>query len=102
MKKILFSIASIALLFNTNAQNPEIKDTLNSKKIYELGEVTVTVLQTKTSINTENNEQYNRVDVPNSLNILPAISLSNYGGRNEAAVFVRGFDLRQTPVFIDG
>jgi iron complex outermembrane receptor protein len=102
MKKLLLSIASFVFIFHTNAQNSETKDTLNSSKVYELGEVVVTALQTKTSINTENNQQFNRVDVSNSLNILPAISLSNYGGRNEAAVFVRGFDLRQTPVFIDG
>ncbi|CAG5074652.1 Vitamin B12 transporter BtuB [Dyadobacter sp. CECT 9623] len=38
----------------------------------------------------------------NALNILPGVSIANVGQRNESVVYVRGFDLRQVPVFIDG
>ncbi len=101
MRLFLF-IGCFILVLNSQAQNSGTSDSLKSPKVYELGEVVITANQTQSSISTEKNLQYNRVDVSNSLNILPSISVSNYGGRNEAAVFVRGFDLRQTPVFIDG
>jgi len=32
----------------------------------------------------------------------PGVSLSKIGARNEQMVYVRGFDLRQVPVFVDG
>jgi iron complex outermembrane receptor protein len=47
-------------------------------------------------------EKFNRVDVSHALNTLPGITLANVGARNESVVYVRGFDLRQVPVFMDG
>ncbi len=37
-----------------------------------------------------------------ALNLLPGVTLNKVGARNEQMVYVRGFDLRQVPVFIDG
>lgn len=37
-----------------------------------------------------------------ALNMAPGVNLSRIGARNEQMVYVRGFDLRQVPVFIDG
>ena len=37
-----------------------------------------------------------------ALNMLPGVTLNKVGARNEQMVYVRGFDLRQVPVFIDG
>jgi iron complex outermembrane recepter protein len=37
-----------------------------------------------------------------ALELMPGVSQSKVGARNEQMVYVRGFDLRQTPVFIDG
>lgn len=37
-----------------------------------------------------------------ALSLVPGVSQSKVGARNEQMVYVRGFDLRQTPVFIDG
>lgn len=34
--------------------------------------------------------------------ILPGVIIANVGLRNESVVYVRDFDLRQVPVFIDG
>lgn len=34
--------------------------------------------------------------------LLPGIHIANIGARNESVVWVRGFDLRQVPVFVDG
>ena len=43
-----------------------------------------------------------RLDASHALDLLSGLFLSNVGGRNESMVYVRGFDLRQVPVFIDG
>ena len=40
--------------------------------------------------------------VPQALNLVPGVSLQRIGPRNETGVFVRGFDVRQVPLFIDG
>ena len=46
--------------------------------------------------------QFERRDLGQALNLLPGVTLNNVGPRNEAGVYVRGFDLRQVPLFLDG
>jgi iron complex outermembrane receptor protein len=52
----------------------------------------------------QQNEMMNQylLNTTRALNILPGINISNVGSRNESMVYVRGFDLRQVPVFLDG
>jgi iron complex outermembrane receptor protein len=47
-------------------------------------------------------ERYHRQTLSEALNLLPGVHLANIGARNESVVWVRGFDLRQVPVFVDG
>ena len=47
-------------------------------------------------------ERFERKDLAAGLNLLPGIHLNEVGQRNEAGVYVRGFDLRQVPLFVDG
>ncbi|GAB3990188.1 TonB-dependent receptor [Spirosoma daeguense] len=80
-------------------------DTLSTARIFKLGEVTVLGRRGIDSTNSalsERIEAFNRLDVGRALNLLPGVTLSNVGARNESMVYVRGFDLRQVPVFIDG
>jgi len=44
----------------------------------------------------------NIIDASRAIGKLPGLTISNVGGRNESMVFLRGYDLRQVPVFIDG
>jgi iron complex outermembrane receptor protein len=37
-----------------------------------------------------------------ALALLPGVSFTRVGARNEAEVYVRGFDMRQVPLFVDG
>lgn len=79
--------------------------TMTKKNVFHLGEVVVHGLQTQdsvTAITSQKMEKFNRQEVSTALNILPGINLANVGPRNESVIFVRGFDLRQVPVFIDG
>lgn len=40
--------------------------------------------------------------VPEALNLTPGVSIQRVGPRNERGVFIRGFDMRQVPLYIDG
>ncbi len=75
---------------------------------FNLGEILVTApsLEEITGV-TETIEQdqmrlHNRETVGRALNMLPGITLTEGGQRNEQMLTVRGFDLRQVPVFVDG
>jgi iron complex outermembrane receptor protein len=45
---------------------------------------------------------YDRMALSEGLSLAPGVSFSRIGQRNETTVYVRGFDIRQVPVFIDG
>lgn len=77
----------------------------DSSRVFRLGEVTVLGRRDLDSNHTARSgqmEAFNRLDVGRAVNLLPGVTLSNVGARNETMVHVRGFDLRQVPVFIDG
>ncbi|MDD5058799.1 MAG: TonB-dependent receptor [Sideroxydans sp.] len=79
---------------------------------FNLGEVTVTAPrsqvgeigeeQTASAVTRKEIKQFNRDNVGDALNLLSGVTLTNSGMRNEKMVFVRGFDARQVPLFIDG
>lgn len=84
------------------------KDTMapvESKKIFQLGEVTI--IQSPKGkmsgrISSRDMNNFNKIDVSSSLNLLTGVSLTASGPRNESMVSVRGFDLRAVPVYMDG
>jgi iron complex outermembrane recepter protein len=46
--------------------------------------------------------QFDTETVSEAANLVPGVTLSRKGGRNESTVHVRGFDLRRTPLYLDG
>ena len=72
------------------------------QKIYTLGEVNVSSTVDRTTVNAESIQKYNANDAANALVTLPSLILSENGSRNESTVYLRGFDIRSIPVFIDG
>ncbi len=54
------------------------------------------------TINAATIRQLERTDLAEALRLSPGVTMNNTGPRNEAGVYVRGFDLRQVPLFIDG
>jgi len=73
--------------------------------VFRLGEVVVTADQERvmrSKINSAEMTAFAKTDVSRALNLLPGITLSNVGPRNEAMIYLRGFDLRQVPILIDG
>ncbi len=79
---------------------------------FELGTITVTAQrpevgevgadQVSSVLSSQQMKKYNRDNVGDSLNLLSGVTLSNSGMRNEKMIYVRGFDARQVPLFIDG
>jgi len=104
MKNKYLIVISIALCLSTGLFAQHSVDT-TSMKTFELGEVVVvgpTVANSQSEIKSQDLERFQKSSISTSLNILPGVSVSEVGGRNEAMVYIRGYDLRQVPVFIDG
>lgn len=76
--------------------------------VFSLGEIRVTaapmsqVAPGSTSIDAAEIREYDKITVGDALEMAPGVNLSKVGARNEQMVYVRGFDLRQVPVYIDG
>lgn len=75
-----------------------------SERIFQLGEVRVVGLPIDSLglVSAKKMEKFNQTDISHAMNMLPGITLGNVGPRNESVVYIRGFDLRQVPVFMDG
>lgn len=72
------------------------------QKIYILGEVNVSATVDKTTLDAAEIQKYNAKDVSNALRTLSSLILSENGSRNESTVYLRGFDIRSVPLFMDG
>jgi len=45
---------------------------------------------------------HSRTTVTAALSLAPGVTVSRVGARNEGVIYVRGFDMRQTPIYFDG
>ena len=95
----------ILLLFAVALQAQQIPPDSSDIKVFELGEVVIndsTSTSSGTELGAHELEAYGMQSVSNALDLLPGVSLSAVGARNEAMLYIRGYDLRRVPVFIDG
>jgi iron complex outermembrane recepter protein len=82
--------------------------TFADNDVFQLGLVEVEAkadqqeLTDKKTISAEDIGRNNRNDVASALNLLPGVSVQNLGARNERLIYVRGFNSRQVPLFMDG
>ncbi len=86
--------------------------TAATAETFNLSEVSVTAMrpqigevgadQVASVVSRKDMQQFNRDNIGDALNLLSGITLTNSGMRNEKMIYVRGFDPRQTPLFIDG
>ncbi|GEP98408.1 TonB-dependent receptor plug domain-containing protein [Chitinophaga cymbidii] len=73
----------------------------DSSGVFHLGEVVIKDIK-QDVVNREDIDRHQRLNVATALNLLPGVTLGSVGPRNESVVFIRGFNLRQVPVFVDG
>lgn len=96
---LLGSVAALAALSVPHA--------LAQGNVFDLGNIVVhsTTLHTsevgEQALSGADIRAFNRETVGSAINTLPGVNLSR-NSRNEETVFVRGFDSRQVPLFLDG
>lgn len=77
-------------------------------QVFSLGEIKVSASPLAPSapgssvLEAEDIRLHDKESVGTALNMAAGVSLNKVGARNEEMVYVRGFDLRQVPVFMDG
>lgn len=105
MKAKFIALLLFPLIGFSQQNNSNQTDSLKVSNVFILGEVIVTNHQnrdTLSRVTTKEMQSQNKMDVSRALNMLPGVSLTASGPRNESMVSVRGFDLRQVPVYMDG
>jgi len=77
-------------------------------RVYTLGEIEV-VARGEESKNTsidkvyyEEMRRFDRNNLADAVNLLPGVTLSEAGARNELMLYLRGFDLKRVPIYQDG
>jgi len=99
MRKIVLLFVGVAAAFTAIAQDTAAYHPLT------LGQVVVVSGKPSlvgTTIHTQQFQQFSQTDISHALDLLPGVSLTAVGPRNESAVYVRGFDLRSTTLLLDG
>jgi iron complex outermembrane receptor protein len=99
--KAIFFIIALIIPFTAKSQT----DTAQSILTFNLGEVKITARKKSVGTNELSLveiKQFNRNNAAEALQLIPGLSYSNSGPRNESLITVRGFDLRQVPVYLDG
>ncbi|RED24558.1 iron complex outermembrane receptor protein [Flavobacterium cutihirudinis] len=105
MKLKFIAFLLFPLIGFSQQKNTATIDSIKPSNIFMLGEVIITNHQNKDTLNrvtSKKMESQNKTEVSKALNMLPGVSLTASGPRNESMVSVRGFDLRQVPVYMDG
>lgn len=80
----------------------------DSSNVFTLGEIEV---RDKTEVNknitvekitSEEMEEFSRDRLPDALDLIPGVTITGGGRRNEKGIYVRGFGPSRVPVFLDG
>ncbi|OPY90069.1 MAG: Colicin I receptor precursor [Syntrophus sp. PtaU1.Bin208] len=101
----LIGILMLFLLIGTPLQAADQKE---GEGVFTLGEIEVSAKgeevknTTVEKITEQEMRQFNRDTVSSALNLLPGLTLSSFGARNEQMIYARGLDQKHVPIFLDG
>ena len=100
MRKGILSFVIMLTAHSLIAKEPvAIPDTT---KIYQLGNVNIIATKgaaaSSDKIMMEQMSDYNRTNLTEAINMLPCISISESGARNEGSLYVSGFNMLQVPI----
>lgn len=79
-----------------------------TKDVFLLGQIEVVdqadevANPTVTRIGSESFQKFDRYDLARAANLVPGVTISEAGARNELMVNVRGFDIKHVPIYVDG
>lgn len=104
MKKAVLLVLLMAAVRPALAAEPASTADDGAVRVFTAGEVVVTGKKSDSSerVSASEMQKLDRMNLSDTANILPGINLGNLGGRNEGMVYVRGFDMRQVPLYLDG
>ncbi len=104
MKRIVLLVLLLAAPEISSATPTPSDSTASGKKVFTAGEITITgkKKQSKESVTADAMETLDKKNIAQAVNLLPGINLGNAGARNEGMIYVRGFDMRQVPLYLDG
>jgi iron complex outermembrane recepter protein len=101
MNKLIPSLFFLITVIKCYAQT-EADTSAILQRIYTLGEVNISATVDRATVDAATMQKYNARDVGSALRTLPSLVISDVGSRNESTVYLRGFDIRSVPVYMDG
>ncbi len=109
MKKLPLSAGiMLTLLATQQAGLVKAAETVGDVGVFTLGEIEVSGKAeenknvTIDKIDAEEIRDFDRTTVADAANLLPGVTASVTGARNEQTLYVRGFDIKHVPLFLDG
>jgi iron complex outermembrane receptor protein len=106
MKNIIFNLILVNSIFSvfigTNYSQEVIDTSILNTSEYKLREITISNMNKNDVVSSVTINQLNKANIAIATSVLPSVILSRSGARNESTVFLRGFDIRSVPIFIDG
>ncbi len=114
MRRSLTSVGfgvALASFLQVAAAAPDESTAANSER-FDLGNIEVIEIVRsaladwstpfQATLSVEDLRTFERNDVSSALSLLPGVTVQNMGGRSEKLVYIRGFNSRQVPLFMDG
>ncbi|NTW54532.1 MAG: TonB-dependent receptor [Chlorobaculum sp.] len=104
MKKAVLMVLLLAVVRPAIAAESSSTSDDGASSVFTAGEIVVTGKKAESAetVTSERMEMLGKMSLSSAANILPGVNISNVGGRNEGMIYVRGFDMRQVPLYLDG
>jgi outer membrane receptor protein involved in Fe transport len=107
MPGCLASIGACLLVAAPLAYGEELTDGAGKEGVFTLGEISVIGQAEQEAAPTEDVVtggrmlRFDRKTVAEAANLVPGVTVSRTGARNEGTLFVRGFDIKHAPLFLE-
>ncbi|MHC1726987.1 MAG: TonB-dependent receptor plug domain-containing protein [Syntrophobacteraceae bacterium] len=102
-------LSSVLVLPELPAQeSPAEESDVVRNRVFRLGEIEVVGKEEQSRNKTIDKvydvemRLFDRNDLADAVNLLPGVTLSEAGARSEKMIYIRGFDIKHVPVFLDG
>jgi len=104
MKKAVLMVLLLASVRPAMAAETSSSGDESAAPVFTAGEIVVTGKSANSAetVPTAEMEKLDKQNLSEAANLLPGVNIGNFGGRNEGMVYVRGFDMRQVPLYLDG
>lgn len=103
-KRVLFACLFALVSRVAMGETSDSESAVAGSNVFTAGEITVTGMkeQARETVTSGEMELLDKKDLGAAANLLPGINIGNVGARNEGMIYVRGFDMRQVPLYLDG